>query len=158
MAADAHVGSFQTCLTFILSVFCLAMLLALSTPVAAQDASDSKAAAPPAGEEDKILLARTLEEYGMKNEDSLALVTAAKLYKELSARVLRRGEEGKDGKTVNPEALLNAAAAFAKNDQVKELVEIVRIETKGYYSYRPECWYEWYCSNPYRCWDRLFCY
>ena len=47
MAADAHVGSFQTRLAFILSVACLAMLFALSTPVAAQDASDSKATPEP---------------------------------------------------------------------------------------------------------------
>ena len=138
-------GFFPSRLIFTLSVTCLAMLLALSTPVAAQDTSDTKAAQEPAGEAGKARLASVLEEYGMNNKDSLALITAAKLYKELSAPILRRGEEGKEGKTVDLESLFNAAALFAKNDSVKELLKIVKDDARPPLNYYEECRWEWRC-------------
>lgn len=157
MTADVPVGPFQARLAFILSVTCLAMLLALSTPVAAQDASDTKATPEPAGEADKAHLASILEEYGHKNDDPLALITAAKLYKELSARVLKRGEEGKDGQAVDPEFLLNKASVIAKNDEIKELAKSIKNDDRGVWTYSPSCYYEWYCG-PFNCYYRWICY
>ena len=104
---------------------------------------------PPPDEEKRVGLASALAEYGKETRDALALVTAAKLYRGLSARVLRKGESGKAGQSVDADELLQTARALAAENQdlLKVIEEVERGDTGGKGIFIPSCYYEWYCSN-----------
>ena len=114
---------------------------------------------PPSGEAEQVRLASALAEYAMGEKDALGLATAAKMLRSLSARVLQRGEKGKDGKAMNPDALLQKARELAKKD--KNLLAIIdqveKTKSGGKSIYFQNCYYRWQCYSFY-CSYRYICY
>ena len=106
---------------------------------------------PPSGEAGKVRLASALAEYAMETKDALGLATAAKMLRSFSASVLKKGEKGKDGKTVDPDMLLQKAREFAKKDKnllaVIDQVEKTKPGGKGIYI--PYCYWRSRCAFGY---------
>ena len=166
LVRSRHSSSSQSITSVVLSVVCLTMALGFSTLVTAQEASNvDDIPKPTAGETEKVTLASSLQDYGLKNDDPLALITAVKLYKELSAPVLEKDQtdQGIDGEVVDFESLLSKAEAIAQDKSMEEVAKIAnemkmkkQQEIRARYSYYEECrWaysynvYVWICGYMY---------
>ena len=115
-------------------------------------------------EVEKVILAGGLAELGEKEKDPLALASAAKIYIGLGSHVLEKGQTGKDGKRIDPYALLDTARDFANKDEhVLAVIDQVEDSSGGggskqiYCPYPLSAYYEWYCSYG-NCWYRWVCY
>ena len=141
---------------FSLSVACLTAALAFSAPVAAHDTSEPLVHSAPAGETAKVQLASRLHSYGMEYDDPLALVTAAKLYKEVSAPVLEKGEEGPQGKTVNIDYLLERASRIARDDKeaIEKAIEAVKYSGSRHWTGIPHC--HWVYREMFGLWEYVW--
>ena len=108
----------------------------------------SRASEPvqPPDEGKQVRLASALVEYGMEARDPLALANAAKMFRSFSARVLERGETGKDGKSVDAYDLLDKAREFAQGDEnlLAVIETVANTEPGSKYGYNRTCFYEWY--------------
>ena len=117
---------------------------------------------PPEHELEKLKLASTLTAYGETENDALALATAAKIYFNLSARVLENGQTGQDGKAIDPEELLAKATEIADAYDDKDMIGVIdQIKESGRegskFVFTPHCvweyvWVGWFYSY------RLICF
>ena len=109
-------------------------------------------------------LASTLAAYGESENDALALASAAQIYFGLSARVLKKGETGAEGVSVDPIELLETARQIAEENDSQELIAAIdRVEeasneggSKGFWFYSPNCYWEyvwigWYYQYRWMC-------
>ena len=141
---------------FSLPAACLTTALTLSVPVAAHDTPEPAIHPAPVGEAAKVQLASRLHAYGMKYDDPLALVTAAKLYNEISARVLEKGEEGPQGKAVSVDYLLERASKIAKDDKsaIEKVIEVVKYGGSRHWTGIPHC--HWVYKEMFGFWEYVW--
>ena len=141
---------------FSLSVACLTTALTFSVPVAADDTPEPHVHLAPAGEAAKVRLASSLRAYGMEHDDPLALVAAAKLYGEISAPVLEKGEEGLQGKKVDVAYLLERASKIAKNDKeaIEKVIEAVKYGGLKHWTGLPHC--HWVYRQIFGFWEYIW--
>ena len=101
---------------------------------------------PPSGEANRVALATALVNYGMEQQDAVALAQAAKMFRGFSARVLEAGEVGQDGKAVDPDTLVEKAREFAQGDDqlLQVIAAIDAVESGGKpLVYVPYCVWQW---------------
>ena len=96
---------------------------------------------PPKGEEKAVGLASALASYGLEERDSLALATAARMMRGLSARVVEKGKDGAQGKAIDPVELLEKARDFAKgDDSLTSIIDKVdKMGSGGKWPFRRNC-------------------
>ncbi len=92
-----------------------------------------------------IETAQNLASYAEAQGDALALVVAARMLTQVPGRVLVRGEQGKDGATVDVNGMLDRAAELAKGDAyITTKIEEVRKAADE--ASRGICYWAYYCS------------
>ena len=141
---------------FILSSLLFSCLTLIVNSTFAEEAQ------PPQNEKEKVILASTLAAYGESQKDALALANAANIYLNLSAGVLKAGEEGMEGAKVDPIELLANARQIAEENNNQELVTVIdkieQTQTEGAKSkhhrtrcYWREMWIGWYYEYVWWC-------
>ena len=110
-------------------------------------AGDKDRPAVPEGELEKVGLASKLREYGVKHDDALALLAAARIFRNISSKV-----KGKKGEEIDVDKLLKRAEILARKDRSEDhLVGIIkefRTKSRGYVWMGPRSCtvYEWRCN------------